>query len=133
MATRHGLTIHLVSNSGVRPSGNPLIRNVLVMEGPDAADDWIADKISGGDICITADIPLAARCLEKGARVLSPKGKPFTDENIGMALATRALMQHHREAEGVQTFNAGFTPRDRSAFLNALENEIQAVKNRRRP
>ncbi|MGF7161489.1 hypothetical protein FHS85_003124 [Rhodoligotrophos appendicifer] len=128
VAMRHQLAVHIVSNSGMRPSGYPLSRNVIVTEGPDAADDWIAEHIEAGDIAITADVPLAARCLEKGARVVSPTGKAFTSKNIGMALATRDLMRHIREADGVQTFNAGFTPRDRSAFLNSLENEVQSIK-----
>ncbi|WP_342642273.1 YaiI/YqxD family protein [Rhodoligotrophos ferricapiens] len=131
VATRHGLKIHLVSNSGMRPTGNPLVHNVVVSDGADAADDWIAQHVGPGDLVITADIPLASRSLDKGARVIGPKGKTFTAQNIGMALATRALLQHHREAEGTQTFNAGFGPRDRSNFLNVLENEIQAIKRSR--
>jgi uncharacterized protein YaiI (UPF0178 family) len=128
VATRHGMIVHVVSNGGVRPSRNPLLRSVTVAAGADAADDWIADHIGAGDIAITADIPLAARCLAKQARVLGPTGKPFTADNIGMALGMRDLKQHLRETSGGQTFNAGFTARDRSAFLNALENEIQAAK-----
>jgi len=129
VASRHRLEVYLVSNSGLRPGPNPLIRNILVPDGPDVADDWIAGRAQGGDIVITADIPLASRCLERGARVLSPKGRPFTAQNIGNALATRALMQHLRELEpGSQTINAGFTAKDRSAFLSALENEIRAAQ-----
>ena len=87
VAARHGLAVTIVSNGGLRPSANPLLRHVIVAEGADVADDWIVDNISTGDICITADIPLASRCLDKGARVLGPNGKPFTPEGIGMALA----------------------------------------------
>jgi uncharacterized protein YaiI (UPF0178 family) len=128
VATRHALTVHIVSNGGLRPSRNPLVKSVTVAEGADAADDWIAEHIDTGDIAITADIPLAARCLKKGARVVSPTGKPFTETTIGMALGMRDLNRHLREATGNQTFNAGFTKQDRSRFLGALENEIQAVK-----
>ena len=128
VATRHGLTVHIVSNGGLRPSRNPLVKSVTVAEGADAADDWIAEHIDTGDIAITADIPLAARCLKKGARVVSPTGRPFTETTIGMALGMRDLHRHLREATGNQTYNAGFTKQDRSRFLGALENEIQAVK-----
>src|ERR1700759_5833710 len=86
VAAREGPAVTIVSNGGLRPSANPLLRHVTVAEGADAADNWIVDNIAAGDICITADIPLAARCLDKGARVLGTKGKPFTPEGIGMAL-----------------------------------------------
>jgi len=129
VALRHGLAVHLVSNGGLRPSSNPLFRHVIVEADADAADDWIAEHIGANDIAITADIPLAARCLAKGARVIGPSGKPFTQDSIGMALGMRDLQSHLREARpGGQTYNAGFTNRDRSRFLGALENEIQAVK-----
>ena len=128
VAGRHGLTVHIVSNGGLRPSRNPLVRHVTVAEGADAADDWIAEHIGEGDIAITADIPLASRCLKNGARVLGPTGKAFTEGGIGMALGMRDLQRHLREATGQQTYNAGFTPKDRSRFLGALENEIQAVR-----
>lgn len=128
VADRHGLTVYIVSNGGIRPSANPRVRAVVVPEGADAADDWIADRIAPFDVAITADIPLASRCLKKGAAVLGPSGRKFTAESIGMALGMRDLHRHLREATGQQTFNPGFTKRDRSNFLNALENEIQAMK-----
>ncbi len=128
VATRHGLIVHLVSNGGLRPTANPLFRYVMVGQGADAADDWIAAHVVENDIVITADILLAARCLEKGARVLGPVGRPFTGQNIGMAVGMRDLQRHLREASGAQTFNPGFSKQDRSRFLNALENEIQAVR-----
>ena len=128
VAGRHGLHVHIVSNGGIRPRPHPLIHSVIVGSGADAADDWIVDHIEAGDIAITADIPLAARCLEKGARVLRPNGEPFTPQNIGTALGMRDLHRHLREVSGNQTYNAGFTPKDRSRFLNTLENTIQAVK-----
>jgi uncharacterized protein YaiI (UPF0178 family) len=131
VADRHELIVHIVSNGGIRPSPNPRIKNVTVAGGADAADDWIAEHIEAGDVAITADIPLASRCLKKQASVLGPSGKPFTEQTIGMALGIRDLHRHLREATGKQTYNAGFTKRDRSQFLNALENEIQAIKRRR--
>jgi len=130
VASRHGVTVHIVSNGGLRPSRNPEFRHVTVPSGADAADDWIAEHIGAGDIAITSDLPLAARCLAKGARVVSPSGKPFTEAGIGNALGMRDLHRHLREATGTQTYNASFTAGDRSRFLGALENEIQAVKRR---
>jgi uncharacterized protein YaiI (UPF0178 family) len=128
VAERHGLAVTIVSNSGMRPSRNPRFRQVLVTEGPDAADDWIADHIGAGDIAITADIPLASRCLDKHAKVLSPTGEPFTAASIGMALGMRDLNRHLREATGKQTYHAAFSKQDRSRFLGALENTIQAIR-----
>ncbi len=128
VAGRHGLHVHIVSNGGIRPRPNPLIHSVIVGDGADAADDWIAAHIGAGDIAITADILLAARCLAKGARVLRPNGEPFTQDNIGMAIGMREFQRHLREASGAPTYNAGFTSKDRSRFLNALENDIQASK-----
>ncbi len=130
VAERHGLTVHMVSNGGIRPSAHPLFHHVTVEAGADAADDWIAEHVGADDICITADVPLASRCLAKGARVLGPTGKAFTEGGIGMALGMRDLNRHLREATGQQTYNAGFGRQDRSRFLGALENEIQAIKRR---
>lgn len=131
VADRHGLVVHVVSNGGLRPSANPRVRHVIVAEGADAADDWIAERIEAGDIAVTADIPLAARCLKKEASVLGPSGKAFTQDSIGMALGMRDLNRHLRESvPGGQTYNAGFTKEDRSRFLAALENTIQAIKRR---
>jgi uncharacterized protein len=128
VAGRHGLHVHIVSNGGIRPRPNPLVHSVIVGDGADAADDWIADHIETGDIAITADIPLAARCLAKGARVLRPNGEPFTPENIGTAIGMRELHRHLREVSGNPTYNAEFGRKDRSRFLGALENTIQAIK-----
>jgi len=128
VAARHNLPVYLVSNGGLRPSANALLRHVTVPQSPDAADDWIAERAGDNDIVITADIPLASRCLAKGARVLGPTGKPFTTQGIGMALGMRDLQRHLRELSGGQTYNAGFSKPDRSRFLNALENEIQSVR-----
>ena len=129
VAARHGLAVTIVSNGGLRPSANPLLRHVTVAEGADEADNWIADHIAAGDICITADIPLAARCLDKGARVLAPNGKAFTQDSIGMALGMRELSRHLRElTPGGQTHHAGFGKQDRSRFLGELENCIIGAK-----
>ena len=120
--------IHFVSNAYMRLPEGPLIRRVVVAEGPDAADDWIATRAARGDIVVTADIPLAARCLKAEARVISPTGKPFAESNIGTALAMRDLFRHLRETGESKGFNAEFTRRDRSRFLQALEEAVQAIK-----
>jgi len=128
VAERHGLDIHFVSNAFMRLPEGPLINRVVVPEGPDAADDWIAERAGKGDIVVTADIPLAARCLKAGARVVGPTGKPFTETGIGMALAMRDLSRHLRETGESAGYNAGFTRQDRSRFLQALEDAVQAIK-----
>lgn len=130
VAARHDLTIHMVSNSWMRLDDHPLIRRVVVAEGPDAADDWIAERIGPRDIVVTADILLAARCLKAGAQGISPVGKPFTDANIGTAVAMRDLQRHLRETGESRGFNASFSPRDRSRFLEAMEHAVQAAKRR---
>jgi uncharacterized protein len=128
VATRHSLTVHMVSNSWMRLDESPLINRVVVTEGPDQADNWIADRIGATDIAITADIPLASRCLKAGAHVIGPTGKPFNEAGIGMALAMRDLQSHLRETGESRGFNPVFTPKDRSRFLEALENAIQTLK-----
>ena len=128
VAERHRLIVHVVSNSWMRLDVSPLIRRVVVAEGADAADDWIAERITARDIAVTADIPLASRCLKAGARVVGPTGKPFDEASIGMALAMRELQKHLRETGESRGFNAEFTPKDRSRFLEALENAVQAAK-----
>jgi uncharacterized protein YaiI (UPF0178 family) len=130
VADRHGLTVYMVSNGGLRPSAHPRFRPVIVPEGADAADNWIAEHIQAHDIAVTADVPLASRCLKKNASVIGPSGRLFTADTIGMALGMRELHRHLREATGEQTMHSGFTRQDRSRFLGALENEIQAVKRR---
>ncbi len=128
VAGRHGLRVHLVGNPWLRAGDGPLVNRVVVAEGADAADDWIAERIGPGDIAVTADIPLAARCLEKGARALGPTGKPFTPDSIGMALAMRDLKAHLRETGEIKGYVPNFTKQDRSRFLSALEETIQALK-----
>jgi uncharacterized protein len=128
VATRHALDVHYVSNQAMRLPDGPRVHRVVVPEGPDKADDWIAERARPGVIVVTADIPLAARAVKAGARVTSHAGKPFTDANIGMTLATRNLMQDLREANVVQTYNAGFTKQDRSRCLQTLEQTVQELK-----
>ncbi|HVM82609.1 MAG TPA: YaiI/YqxD family protein [Candidatus Binatia bacterium] len=129
VAERVGLSVFVVSNGSrpIRPSANPAIRMVIVAEGADAADDWIAERITAKDICVTADIPLASRCLKKDARALAPNGKLWTPDNIGNALAGREIGRYLRET-GVNTGGpAPFSKADRSRFLNALDALVQAA------
>jgi uncharacterized protein YaiI (UPF0178 family) len=128
VAERHGLVIHFVSNSWMRLPTSANVTRMVVAEGPDAADDWIATRIGKGDVAVTADIPLASRCLAAGARVIGPTGKPFTSDGIGMALAMRDLSRHLRETGESKGYNAGFTRQDRSRFLQALEEAVQASR-----
>ena len=133
VAARHGLKSVFVANFGLRPSRDPMIEHVMVPAGPDAADDWIAESAQAADIVVTADIPLARRALEKGAAVLGPTGRSFTAESIGMALAMRELNQHLRETGESRGLNAGFTARDRSAFLQALDEAVTRAKRETAP
>ena len=130
VAERHRLLVHMVGNTWLRVGDNPLVKRVVVPEEPDAADNWIAEHIGPGDIAITADIPLADRCIKAGAGVLGPTGKPFTEQSIGMALAMRDLNAQLRESGEISGAGPGFTKRDRSRFLSALEDLIQAQKKR---
>ncbi len=128
VAERHGVVVNIVSNGGMRPSRDPMIKTVIVAKTPDAADDWIAENAQAGDIVITADIPLASRTLEIGGAALGPTGKQFTEAGIGMALAMRDLKQHLRESTQSQTFNAAFSARDRSSFLQALDRLVRQTR-----
>jgi len=129
VATRHKLQMFVVSNGGLRPSRNPLVENIIVAEGADVADMWIADRCGAGDVVVTGDIPLAAKCIEAGARVLRHNGEAFTQANIGQQLAMRDLMADLRAANplGAGGSGKGFTKADRSRFLDALEREIRAA------
>ncbi len=132
VAIRHGLRVHLVGNTWLRAGGdNPLISRVVVAEGLDAADDWIAEHVSASDIAVTADIPLAARCLERGAQVIGHTGQPFTEAGIGNALAMRELMAHLRDTGEIRGGGPAFSARDRSRFLQALENAVQIALRQR--
>lgn len=121
VADRLGLVVTFVSNGGLRPSRDPMIRNIVVSKSADAADDWIVENAKANDIVVTADIPLASRTVALGAHVIGPTGKPFTPETIGMAVAMRDLKQHLRETGEIKGYNAGFTAQDRSRFLGALD------------
>jgi len=128
VADRLGLVVVFVSNGGLRPSRDPMIRHVVVSKSADAADDWIVENAKPNDIVVTADIPLAARTVALGAHVLGMTGKPFTHETIGMAVAMRDLKQHLRETGESKGYNASFTPQDRSRFLGTLDQTARKAK-----
>jgi uncharacterized protein YaiI (UPF0178 family) len=128
VAARHGLKVYVVSNSPIAVPPDPMIERVVVSAGMDAADDWIAERAAKGAIVVTQDIPLAARAVKAGAIAIAPNGKAFTDSSIGMALATRNLMDELRSAGGITGGPRPFAPKDRSMFLQALEREIVRLK-----
>lgn len=126
VATRHKVHMYVVSNGGLRPSSNPLVEHVIVAEGPDVADMWIADRAGSGDVVVTGDIPLAAKCVEAGAQVIKHNGEMLTSANIGNVLATRDLMTDLRAADPFrQGGGKGFTKADRSRFLDGLESALR--------
>jgi hypothetical protein len=129
VAGRLGVRVHVVSNGSrpIRPPGLAYVNMVIVGEAMDAADDWIAERIAAGDVCVTADIPLASRCLAKGAKVVPPNGRPFTEANIGSALAGREIARHLRELGETGRGPPPFTKADRSRFLSALDTAVQAA------
>jgi hypothetical protein len=129
VAGRLKLHVYVVSNGSrpIRPPGLGYVEMVTVGEAMDAADDWIAERIAAGDICVTADIPLASRCLAKGARVVPPNGRPFTEANISSALAGREIARHLRELGEGGRGPPPFTKADRSRFLSALDTAAQAA------
>ena len=127
VAARHRLKVILVANSRMRVPDNDSVKLVLVDDQLDAADNWIAEHVKDNDIVITGDIPLASRCLKKGAQALSPLGKVFTDDSIGAALASRELLSHLRELGTIMGGPAPFKKRDRSRFLHCLDEIIQAI------
>ena len=129
VAARLQLNVLVVSNGSrpIRPPGTANVRMVLVNDSADAADNWIAEHISAVDVCVTSDIPLASRCLKKGARVVSPTGRLWTQANIGNALAGREIARHLRELGTITRGPAPLTKRDRSAFLGALDTAVQAA------
>ena len=132
VAERHGLPVFIVSNSWLRMQVGDNVRKIVVSEGADAADDWIAEHIQPHDIAVTADIPLASRCIKKGALALGMTGRPFTPDNIGTALALRELGSHLRETGESKGYNPSFTKKDRSHFLRGLEDVIQKCKREAR-
>ncbi len=129
VASRHAVRMFVVSNGGLRPSQNPLVETVIVADGPDVADKWIAERCGPGDVVVTGDIPLAARCIEAGAQVLKHNGEVLTQRNIGTVLATRDLMADLRAADPFrQGGGKGFTKADRSRFLDALERALRTAR-----
>jgi uncharacterized protein len=128
VAERHGVKVFVVSNSFMAVPLHPQIERVIVGSGFDAADDWIAERATRGAVVITSDIPLASRCIRAGADVIAPNGRPFTESSIGMALATRNLMDELRSAGEITGGPKPFSARDRSEFLSALHNAIVRLK-----
>jgi uncharacterized protein YaiI (UPF0178 family) len=128
VAARYGLKVFVVANSYINAPRHPSIERVVVPQGPDAADDWIAERASPGDIVVTQDIPLASRCVKAGATALAPNGKVFDAASIGMALAMRNLMDDLRSTGQITGGPKGFSARDRSEFLNALDRILTRMK-----
>jgi uncharacterized protein YaiI (UPF0178 family) len=129
VALRHGVRMFVVSNGGIRPSAHPLVESVFVTEGPDEADKWIAERAGPGDVVVTADIPLAARCIAAGARVVKHNGEMLTPANIGMVLASRDLAADLRAADPFrQGGGKAFSNADRSRFLDALDRALRAAR-----
>ena len=131
VAERHGAHVFIVSNSVMAIPPASWIERVIVSDAPDAADDWIAERCGRGDIVVTADVPLAARGVKAWAEVIGPTGRPFTEDSIGMTLATRNLMDDLRSAGQITGGPKPFAARDRSAFLSALDLAITRSKRRR--
>ena len=128
VAERHGLRVYVVANSPIAVPRTPLLERVVVGGEPDAADDWIAGRARRGDVVVTADVPLASRCVKAGADVVAPNGRAFTEASIGLTLATRDLLHDLRSAGEVTGGPRPFSPRDRSSFLSALELAIVRLK-----
>ena len=131
VAGRYGLAVFVVSNSWIRTPADPRITLVVVDEGPDVADDWIAARAGLGDVVVTADIPLAQRGLEVGAQAVHPTGRPFTSDNIGGALASRAIGEHLRSMGQITGGPRAFAPADRSRFLQALDAAVVKAQRSR--
>ncbi|MCU0837734.1 MAG: YaiI/YqxD family protein [Rhodospirillales bacterium] len=131
VAERHGVAVFIVSNRAIAVPGEARIQRVVVGDAPDAADDWIAERAGRRAIVVTADIPLAARCVQAGAVVLAPDGRAFTEDSIGMALATRNLMTDLRAAGAVTRGPKPITAADRSKFLAALHEAVVRINRTR--
>lgn len=132
VAQRHGLKVHVVANAFLQVPAHPLIARVVVDAGPDVADDWIAEHVQPGDIAVTSDIPLAERVLKAGGAAIAPNGRPFTVNSIGSAMAQRAIMEQLRSTGVVTSGPRPFDRRDRSQFLQTLDEVIHRELRRRR-
>ncbi len=130
VAGRYGVQVYVVSNSLIAIPISPLIERVVVESGPDVADGWIADRVGPRDVVITSDVPLAARCVKAGAAVLAPTGRLFDESAIGMALATRNLMDGLRSAGQITSGPRPFAAKDRSAFLSALDLAVNRARRK---
>jgi hypothetical protein len=130
VAERYGLKVYIVANSFMNIPRSDLIERVIVTQGPDIADDWIVERVTPSDIVITADIPLAGRCVKKGATVIGPTGKPFTEDSIGMALATRDLLTDLRSAGATTRGPPPLTRQDISRFLSAMDLAVTRLKRK---
>ena len=128
VAERHGLKVFVVSNSAINVPRDPMIERVVVGQGMDEADNWIAERAVRGDIVITADVPLASRSFKAGAAVIAPNGKPFDENSIGMTVATRNLLHELRSAGEITGGPRPFSPQDRSQFLQAFDRAIMRLK-----
>ena len=133
VAWRHEVPVTIVSNSVIRVPAHPLVERVVVSDGFDAADDWIAERADAATVCVTADILLADRCLKAGAQVIAPNGRPFTTSSIGAAIATRAIMEDLRAGAVGDAIGgpAPFSKADRSRFLSALDEALVRLKRGR--
>ena len=131
VARRYRLPVKVVANAFLLVPQEPLIERVVVEAGPDVADDWIAERAGARDIVISADIPLASRCLNAGAQVIAPTGRPFTPDSIGSALAGRAIGEHLRSMGQITAGQKPFGPADRSRFLSALDEAVQRTRRKR--
>lgn len=131
VAERHRLPVVFAGNSWMRGFDHPLVEQIVAAEGLNQADDRIVERIEAGDIVVTADVPLAARCVQKGARGIDPRGKPFDDDSIGMALAMRDLMTDLRDSGVISSGQAAYGKRDRSRFLDGLERLIRGMAGSR--
>lgn len=132
VAERHGLQVWVVANGWLRVPDSPLVTRVTVSEGLDRADDWIAQRAGAGDIVVTADVPLADRCIKRGAQAVTPNGRRLTAASIGEVLATRNLLTGLREAGTIRGGGRPFGRQDRSRFLGALDAAIQAIRRSQR-
>ena len=130
VAERYGLNVYVVANSFMNVPRSDMIERVIVKEGPDVADDWIVERAGASDIVVTADIPLAGRCVKMGATVIGPTGKPFDDDSIGMALATRDLLTGLRSAGATTRGPPPLTRQDISRFLSALDLAVTRLKRK---